>query len=434
MKILRTGGRECFADLPLEVNWALTMRCNYRCSYCFDYGKGKNPPQLPFSTLEQVKTAVDNIASLNRPWYDITLCGGEPTIHPYIFDIISMLHETLGERLNHILIITNGSRNESFYRRLADIAKKMDIRMNISIHTDHVEMSHILRLIENLSNDAIMNFALMFNPDKREMVHKIYDTLYEYRKKYRFLLNIVTLSDGDHVDSRHTQEDFTWRNEALRKFHALEKDVSSKFPPRKKMKHARQLIRDIDENNEVKTIPIVNRGADYSKGLFDFKGMYCVAQASVLRINADGSCTGMVCVDDRKVYNIYAENCFKAVRDKLIYPVKCSQHSCFCSSNDKIPKFASAEDAKKYVEFAQKRQLELFAEYDAAQQAKKDSSRLLTSNEIIGMSEDSLNNYFGVADVVRKITEYEYNSGDKKSKVVYKVQDGIVTEITCSLK
>lgn len=44
MKILRTGGRECFADLPLEVNWVLTNKCNYRCSYCFDYGKGKNPP------------------------------------------------------------------------------------------------------------------------------------------------------------------------------------------------------------------------------------------------------------------------------------------------------------------------------------------------------------------------------------------------------
>ena|GEM_PF-7131356 len=381
-----------------------------------------------------MKTAVDNIASLNRPWYDITLCGGEPTIHPHIFEIISMLHETLGERLNTILVITNGSRNESFYRRLTDIAEVVDIRMNISIHTDHVDMSHILKLIENLSNDINMNFALMFNPDKREMVYKIYNTLFEYRKKYRFTLNIVALSDGDHIDPRHTKEDFAWRDEALKKINDLEKSVASEFPPRKKTKHVRKLIRDIEENSEVKTVPIVDRRTDYAKGLFELKGMYCIAQASVLRIYESGTCRGMVCPDDRTVYNIYDENCFKGARDKFIHAVICSQHSCVCSSNDKIPKFASAEDAKKYVEFAQKRQLELFAEYDAAQQAKKDSSRLLTSNEIIGMSEDSLNNYFGAADVVRKITEYEYNSGDKKSKVVYKVQDGIVTEITCSIK
>lgn len=457
MKILRTGGRECFTDLPLEVNWSLTMKCNYRCSYCFHYGKGKNPPpQLPFSTLEQLKTAVDNIASLNRPWYDITLCGGEPTIHPHIFDIISMLHETLGERLNYVLIITNGSRNESFYRRLADIAKIVDVRMNISIHTDHVEMDHILKLIENLSNDITMNFSLMFNPDKRELVYKIYNTLLEYRKKYWFSLNIILLSDGDHIDLRHTKEDLAWRNEALQKIHALEKDVSLKFPPRKKIKHGRKLIRDIEENNEVKTIPIVDRRADYAKGFFDFKGMYCVAQASVLRIQENGICRGMVCSDDRNFYNIYDKNCFKVARDKFIHAVICSQHSCVCSSNDKIPKFASAEEAKKYVKFAQKRQAELFAEYDAAQQGKsaqkkqaelsneqkvaqsltKNSNNLprITANEIIGMSEDSLSNYFGEADVVRKITEYEYNSGDKNSKVVYKVQDGIVTEITCSLK
>ena len=30
--------------------------------------------------------------------------------------------------------------------------------------------------------------------------------------------------------------------------------------------------------------------------------------------------------------------------------------------------------------------------------------------------------------------EYEYDSGDKKSKVVYKAQNGFITEITCSLE
>lgn len=44
MKILSTGAQTCFEDLPLEVNWSITLNCNYRCSYCFDYGKKHTPP------------------------------------------------------------------------------------------------------------------------------------------------------------------------------------------------------------------------------------------------------------------------------------------------------------------------------------------------------------------------------------------------------
>lgn len=55
----------------------------------------------------------------------------------------------------------------------------------------------------------------------------------------------------------------------------------------------------------------------------------------------------------------------------------------------------------------------------------------------VGASEYSLNDYCGPADAIRQIpngAEYEYISGDKKSAVVYKAQNGVITEIVCSLK
>ena len=55
----------------------------------------------------------------------------------------------------------------------------------------------------------------------------------------------------------------------------------------------------------------------------------------------------------------------------------------------------------------------------------------------VGASEYSLNDYCGPADNVRVangVAEYEYNSGDKKSMTIYKAQDGVITEIICSLK
>ena len=55
----------------------------------------------------------------------------------------------------------------------------------------------------------------------------------------------------------------------------------------------------------------------------------------------------------------------------------------------------------------------------------------------VGASEYSLNEYCGPADAVRQIgggAEYEYFSGDKKSKVVYTAENGLISKITCSLK
>ena len=64
--------------------------------------------------------------------------------------------------------------------------------------------------------------------------------------------------------------------------------------------------------------------------------------------------------------------------------------------------------------------------------AKKVKSISTTGNSFdtpegvyVGASEYSLNDYCG---------PYEYDSGDKKSVVVYKAVNGVITEITCSLK
>ena len=55
----------------------------------------------------------------------------------------------------------------------------------------------------------------------------------------------------------------------------------------------------------------------------------------------------------------------------------------------------------------------------------------------VGDADYALNEYCGPADAIRQVSdgvEYEYSSGDKKSKVIYKAQNGIISEITCALK
>lgn len=372
MKIIKTGATECFDDLPIEINWAPTSKCNYRCSYCFIYGKGKTPPpQLPFSTLDQLKIAVDNIASLNRPFYNVVFSGGEPTIHPHIFDLVSMLYDSLGQRLNHILIITNGSRNKNLYDKVADISKSVSISLNISIHTDHVEIPHILELIENLSSNVIMNFTIMFNPDKRELVRDIYETMLEYRKKFYFNIGVAMIRDGDRVDPRYIPKDFEWQKEFNERITALLKSVNVLPTQRKASYRPFNIFTDVNDNGEQKTLKKVNYSFKYTNGLINFKGMHCMAYASLLHISSDGSFNGMVCSDDRAIGNIFEKNSIMKFREKLIRPIRCTRAICGCSSNYIIPKFASEEEAKKYVAFAQKRQSQLFAEYELAQNKKQ---------------------------------------------------------------
>lgn len=55
----------------------------------------------------------------------------------------------------------------------------------------------------------------------------------------------------------------------------------------------------------------------------------------------------------------------------------------------------------------------------------------------VGDADYALNDYCGPADAIRQVgdgVEYEYISGDKKSVVIYKAQNGIISEITCKLK
>ena len=273
-----------------------------------------------------------------------------------------MLYGTLGEHLNHILLITNGSRNKNLYRVLARLAKFVNISINVSIHTDHVDMAHILELIENLSADIKMHFAIMFNPDKREFVHEIYDMLLEYRKKYWFGMAVTMLRDGARVDPRYISEDFAWNKAANEGIRKLVQSVNLS-PPQNKSWRGMHLFTDTEENGEKKTLTNVDYNLKYSNGLILFRGMYCMAHAALLSVSADGRCRGMVCGDDPIICNIHEKDSLLAVRDKLIHPVKCKQALCGCSSNYRIPKFASEEEAKKYTEFAQKRQAELFDEY-----------------------------------------------------------------------
>ena len=86
------------------VNYHITNRCNYHCTYCFGKFNGQKDP-----TLDDAKKIVDNIALYfaknNIADGRINFAGGEPTLYEHLDELIDYTN-SLGIRVS---IVTNGS-------------------------------------------------------------------------------------------------------------------------------------------------------------------------------------------------------------------------------------------------------------------------------------------------------------------------------------
>lgn len=86
------------------VNYHITNRCNYRCTYCFGKFEGqKDPPP------ETGKIILDRIAAYFKANQisdgRVNFAGGEPTLYPHLDELIDHTH-SLGMTAS---IVTNGS-------------------------------------------------------------------------------------------------------------------------------------------------------------------------------------------------------------------------------------------------------------------------------------------------------------------------------------
>lgn len=87
----------------ISVDWYMTKRCNYDCSYCVDYLHDFHSPNPP---LEKMKLLVDAIE--DKYWYNVqwSLCGGEPMIIPWFYDIVEYIGRSMPDEIS---VVTNGS-------------------------------------------------------------------------------------------------------------------------------------------------------------------------------------------------------------------------------------------------------------------------------------------------------------------------------------
>lgn len=110
----------CWQHLPSLFEWDLnkkeimlniTLRCNLSCYNC-----NRSAIQAPSNedlSPEQVKRFIKESTMLNWKWKRIALIGGEPTLHPKLFEIIDIIskYKEINPSCN-FRIVTNGCGRE----------------------------------------------------------------------------------------------------------------------------------------------------------------------------------------------------------------------------------------------------------------------------------------------------------------------------------
>ena len=143
-------------DIPkVRFTWNIAYDCNYRCSYCFFYGKWeeykkRNIYLSPDKWMEYWKNIYDKYG----PIY-INITGGEPFIYPGFIELIKKLSDIS----YHINISSNGSGELAKFVEEIDSAK---VSLSLSFHPEFENLEGFIQkliLIRKRGLDGCVNFV-----------------------------------------------------------------------------------------------------------------------------------------------------------------------------------------------------------------------------------------------------------------------------------
>ena len=116
------GGQEI-----MSIQLDITNACNLRCSHCY-HPHHKNQGALSLDGWFEILNQYDKMLKTLKMRPYIVICGGEPTISPYLFSILKKANELY--KNPPITILTNGTRLND---KLLSMLSEYNIKFQISI-------------------------------------------------------------------------------------------------------------------------------------------------------------------------------------------------------------------------------------------------------------------------------------------------------------
>jgi MoaA/NifB/PqqE/SkfB family radical SAM enzyme len=175
---------------PMVASLYLTMKCNFRCTYCDD-GSGFMYPDIPEQRLKTDKT-IEVLRILSKASPGLSITGGEPTLRPDIEEIFFHIG-----RLGFLPVTFNTN------------AFLLDKHLSILKHVDYLIVS--LDSAREERSDSLINLS---KPGQTERVKRNLQIARAYRAeqklKFDFIINTVIFPET--IDDAWDVFEFCMRN------------------------------------------------------------------------------------------------------------------------------------------------------------------------------------------------------------------------------
>jgi organic radical activating enzyme len=120
--------KTCFVKL------VITRGCNQKCHYCL--WNSVNVRSTKILTMERFENIVKFMKTQDREFYEFTFYGGEPTLNPYLHEMVDRLISAFGKKLRNVTMLTNLSKDVEYYERFPDV-----VRLITSLHTEECDVN-----------------------------------------------------------------------------------------------------------------------------------------------------------------------------------------------------------------------------------------------------------------------------------------------------
>lgn len=177
-------------NLFVDVHWQLTYNCVYNCEYCFR----KNYHTDKYSSLALCMHTCNTLKNIDKI-SNLTLIGGEPTLHPQFLNIIDKCKDF--KNIENITIYSNG-HDKSILLAAKSMLKHCVFML--SYHSKMVNLDKFMKtIIDLLSVNANVHCVIMLELNE---YNKVVECINKCKKIHNehFMFSVVPIMDTQYSE------------------------------------------------------------------------------------------------------------------------------------------------------------------------------------------------------------------------------------------
>lgn len=322
MKISIAGSQQFWMSNRLKVGMNLLDSCNFSCSYCINSSVKKKKRKLD-PALAQL--FINTLANLEREEIDLGIVGGEPTLYPYLKELLLSFDRKITCPQKRIGILTNGSRIATpFVQSLFENLCNTKLEFLVTVHFEQISFAELLKniLVSPFRQNIIVK--LLLSPGRLEIAKGAA----AHCQDHGLRLMVLPLYHSK------TGEGFAYSTE------------EQKFLDNFNSAQEKQFFNVYEDENGCKSTRFFSKiDKVREKELVRYSGMLCAAGYASVRIDPEGNLTRCAgCLEP-----LALASASRQALEHFFSPAPCTSSLCTCPPYIAVPKWRTSQDAPFYL-------------------------------------------------------------------------------------